>query len=229
MKNSIKAGVLAGFLALPVVASTGIALAEGSTSSTNVTLGSIGDSTISVDILWDDMTFDWEYNDAVGVNILKPRTSCKAYAGNSKVAGFAADQGRAYSDSSCTTKFEGYASGAVTIPETLYVKDVSGSIMVIDNARTGRLKVGVEFTPSTAYSWVDSAMFYGYCDYIDYGYCNDPGRGGAGITELEPFDNLYHGTLFFAPTSAQPTTEMEIGDTIGTVTLDISQLSLYNH
>ncbi|MCR5832391.1 MAG: hypothetical protein K6G36_00390 [Candidatus Saccharibacteria bacterium] len=227
MKKSFKAGLCAGLLALPLFAGVGNVFAEGVSSSTDVKLGELQDIIYDVDILWDDMTFDWVFYESIGEYTFKPRTSCKAYSKNVDIAGLAADQDRLYSDASCTTLVVGFASGdpSIVIPDTVYVKDVSGSIVVRDNSRAGRLKAEVSFTPSTNYSWADGD-FYARCPYINYGYCMDPGMGSLGISELEPFDALYFGTLNLHAGST-PNHELVPGDTIGTVTIEITQASYY--
>ena len=223
MKKSFKAGLCAGLLALPLFAGVGSAFATGSSASTDVKLGEIEDITYSVDIIWGDMTFDYAYDEVSGMNHFRPRVTCEPQAGDSTLVGLAFDQGRLYSDADCSTLVEGYGSGdpAYPMPETFYVKEIGGSVIVKDNSGKGILRATATFTPTSAYQWV-SGWFRQDCPFIDNGYCTNPNMGTAVNEDFFYYADLNYGVLFLHEDSVQ-TNIMTVGDTIGTVTVDISQ------
>lgn len=239
MKKSMKAGLCAGLLAVPLFASAGSVFATG-VYTQNVTVGNVAETTYSVDMVWGDMSFDYVYSDAPGTYDFKPSTtSCTEYwmspvANRNPEIRLAESQGRLYSDASCTTKIDDLGA---TLPNgddmyppdrAYYVKEVSGQIYVKDSSANGAIQARVFFAPSQDYSWV-TGLFMTGCPDLDDGWCVDysKGYGGASVfTNIEDggllprYNNvLLYGNFYLSTDGAKHT--VTSGDVIGEIEIDI--------
>ena len=245
MKKSIKAGLCAGLLAVPLFVTAGGAFATGlGSDSKPATVGEVGETIYSVDILWGDMVFDWTYWDAPGTYNFKPRMSCEKYTlGSSQLESrmiyFASDWERLYSDSACTERVTDLGAGALPNGDPryangteFYVKEVNSSIIVHDHSQNGRVKAQVSFTATDDYSWV-SAHFIEHCteNSLPYGYCQRPDMGSLQGNELEngylytagfAYYDLLHGYLILLGDDSDRTNVIEPGQTIGNITITVS-------
>ena len=244
MKKSLKAGLCASLLALPLFAGVSNTFATGLGSENQaVTVGNVENTVYSVDIIWGDMTHDWVYHDGMGAFTFKPRTSCTKYyihpvAGNvnNRIIGLANNQGRLYSDSECTEPIENVfastPSGDNLYPpdSAVYIKDVSGSIMVYDDSQNGKVKAQVSYTAASGYSWAQGS-FVDHCTRLELGYCLKPDIDTMEGNTLENdylssmglnSRNLLYGHLVLSGIGVLGEYEVTSGDTVGNVTVTVS-------
>ncbi len=194
--------------------SSGNAETGYSTHSHDVTVGEVDETVYSVDFSWDDLIFDWKYDEQKNDFGFKPHWECTD--DEAGVGGFAL-----YTDDACTAQY----TGDLIDTSGLYRKSPSSSIRVYDQSVNGRIMASVSFNPTDKYSWVigkfadpNETRINFDTETITYG---EDIVGGIlpAVTTTRNFEaDLY----FEKDPSATPSSEsITTSDKIGTVTLTI--------
>ena len=172
--------------------------AEGLDQSKTVTVGDVDTPIYSVDIIWRNLSYDWKYNPYTNDYGFKVSFACLGYtySGYSSNLDNLKQQGRLYSNSSCT---EG-VTGDLVEGTTYYANnEVGGGISVIDNSENGRINARAQFVPSYGYEWVVGKFANGYA-------YNDDGTiiyGGDEI--IQNAESLHLGEIMYGEDSEDGT------------------------
>ena len=223
MKKSLICGIASLALAAAPALST-FALGTG-TQTHDVTVGEVDETVYSVEIDWgNNMVFNWKYSYDTNSFGFKPNLGCEGYvmSGADIHLTQAQEDGRLYSDNTCTT----LQTGELENGTSYYQKTaIGGHIHVEDSSINGRVKVHASFTPDENYDWV-VGKFAGtyehnlttgeiaYSDDFEDGYLV-PQLGSIGYA-------IYHSWLHLETDNNLVSSEsITSNDTIGTGTLTI--------
>lgn len=126
---------------------------EGSTTGT-VTVGDVSTPIYNVNIYWDDLTFDWAYDDTVGDYAWKPSNVCRefmSYGENTNLGAIL------YDDSTCSNPVGNYEGGEHDGTDKYY--KVSRDVVffsIEDYSENGQVIPSVKWNSAENYEYVNA-------------------------------------------------------------------------
>lgn len=224
MKKMLASGVTSVVLAaLPVVG----VFAEGiGTYSNDATVGEVDEAIYSVDVSWNDLTWDWKVDPYWQEYELRASLNCGIAAANQNRLEELTGAGLLYLDDECTEQVSGKVSQGVLYYTSV---DVGGHVTVTDTSTNGFIGARATFTPTNDYAWVagDIAL-NGHYDVASGRIVYDDNSLGdellmtGGMGDALGHTNIYEGYLRLGLNSEiERTNVISTGDTIGTVTVVI--------
>jgi len=231
MKTKVsKLLLLAAMFALPLCVSAEEAKPSDFNDEQTVVVGEVDTTVYSVEIQWTDLSYDWKYDKDTNDFKFMPSLACQAVTGNA-LQDYITSGETIYSDNTCATLH----TGEYQNENTYYVQNgFFPTVQVEDYSVNGKIKAKASFAPSGSFAnWV-TGKFYEYTTYdnkkIEYhneltdGYLKSnpitSGEGGTGNI----LGYLLTGTLKLEVNNEYTGEKVvETGNTIGTVTLEISE------
>jgi len=203
-----------------------------------VVVGDVDSTVYSVDITWNDLSYDWKYDRATNSFDFKPSLSCQGIEANENTFEelqevlLAGD--KVYTDDQCTIEDDSTALAGGFEPGTVYYiqNGVASTIQIEDYSVNGRIKAKATFEPSGSYAdWV-IGKFYQFTTYDnnELEYHNELTDGYLpvdGTITTGPNGEIIGYSLIGSlklDINKEYTGEknVESGSTIGTITLEIS-------
>lgn len=207
--------------------------------SHDVTVGEVDEPVYSVDIYWDDLIFDWKYDEEANSYGFRARKSCFVMQGDNAFHGdwhgigiqdylsIAKGAGLVYSDSECTNVYYGDID-----PGTMYYSriGVKNQVIVTDLSTNGSLSATMSFTPEENYNWVvgKTASIASVTTDGRVHYYNDPNDvPNNELWQTNTFSNpIYLIQDYFylekAPNTDLSTKTVSANDKIGTLTINLT-------
>lgn len=238
MKKSLILGTaVVALVAAMAPAFSASAASENATignSTKNVAVGEVDDTVYSVEIDWDDLVFDWEYNLSNNDFAFLGNEKCR-YVGIKDNYPYLLYRGKLFSDHACSQVVD---EGSFSEEGSDYYGLMPGpfEIKLYDDSVNGKVKATASFAAEEKYSWVKgvftnivmSGTEYNYQTNKFERYEEDDGvlKGHMGIA---PYvgnsqnhtmrDTMFH--LEIIENAEIDTDSIEGGDKIGTLTLAI--------
>lgn len=205
-----------------------------------VVVGDVDSTVYSVDITWNDLSYDWKYDRATNSFDFKSSLSCRAIEPEQKeeLKEYITSGDKIYTNDQCSIETDlSHLAGTedFEIENTYYVNEAPApTIQIEDHSVNGRIKANATFAPSGSYAdWV-TGKFYHFTTYdnneLEYhdelidGYLPLDGTKTSGPLDTGEILGYSYIASLKLDINNEYTGEkvVESGSTIGTITLEIS-------
>jgi len=206
----------------------------------NAVVGEVDGAIYSASITWTSMQYNYKYDEEYDIYKWVVTNKCElinaqggAIDGGSNIA---SDYDNLYTDSTCSTEYEGETTDEELLSQGVYGSIYGGKIIITDNSKLGTITPSITWTSTDDYSYVHADVLVGtpvvtydagpgYCGPTEMNgmqYCNSLiGQNGidTSLSDDYRFDNKYYLKLKLSGSSEGVSTRPTTGDTIGSLTI----------